>query len=471
MPHPSPLNPKPPTLLAHGDRSLISNLSGVTRVTTDDSLVRALGIWGLAASIVNVTVGGGIFRLPAAAAGALGNAAPLAYVVCAVAMGLIVLCFAEAGSRVSLTGGLYAYVEVAFGPLVGFITGMLLWAGLTIATAAVASFLADALGSMSPALAVEPVRSIVLALIVAVFAALNVIGVKGASRFNNVMTVAKLAPLVILVVVGATAVKPSNLALPSGTTSSAIARASTVLIFAFLGVESALVPSGEVRDPARTVPRAIFLAMTAVTLLYLVIQLVTQGLLGDSLASQKTPLAEAAAVVMGNPGRTLILVGSALSMLGYTSGMTLAVPRMLFAFGRDGFLPRRFAAVHPRFRTPYVAIIVQSIIVIVVAVSGSFETLAVIANGSILLMYGACAVAVLQLRRRNVRESGEPFRPPLGGVIPILALIVILWLLATLTAREWGALSALLVIAIVTYFLSMPSRRRSTAAGPSEAAA
>jgi amino acid transporter len=211
--------------------------------------------------------------------------------------------------------------------------------------------------------------------------------------------------------------------------------------------------------------------MTAVTLLYLVIQLVTQGLLGSSLASQKTPLAEAAAVVMGSPGRTLILVGSALSMLGYTSGMTLAVPRMLFAFGRDGFLPRQFAAVHPRFHTPWVAIIVQSVVVIIVAVSGTFETLAVIANGSILVIYAACAVAVLQLRRRNVRESGEPFRPPLGGVIPILALVVILWLLATLTTREWTAVSALVVIAVVIYFLSMPSRRRSIASRPSEIAA
>lgn len=443
----------------------------MTRVTTDGSLVRALGVWGLAASIVNITVGGGIFRLPAAAATALGNAAPLAYIVCAVAMGLIVLCFAEAGSRVSLTGGLYAYVEVAFGPLVGFITGVLLWAGLTIATAAVASFLADALGSMSPALGVEPVRSILLAVIVVVFAALNVIGVKDASRFNNVMTVAKLAPLVVLIIVGVTAIQPRNLVLPSGTTSAAIARTSTVLIFAFLGVESALVPSGEVRDSARTVPRAIFLAMTGVTLLYLAIQLVTQGLLGASLAGQKTPLAEAAAVVIGSPGRTLILVGSALSMLGYTSGMTLAVPRMLFAFGRDGFLPRQFAAVHPRFRTPYVAIVVQSIIVIILAVSGSFETLAVIANGSILVIYAACAVAVLQLRRKNVRQSGEPFQPPLGGVIPILALAVILWLLGTLTAREWTAVSALVLIAITIYFISMPSRRRSATVGPSEAAA
>src|SRR5437763_2841525 len=137
----------------------------VIRSSSEGSLVRALGTWGLAASIVNITVGGGIFRLPAAAAGALGPAAPLAYIVCAVAMGLIVLCFAEAGSRVSLTGGLYAYVEVAFGPLVGFLTGVMLWAGVTAATAAVASFFADALGALVPVLSVGFVRPAALVLI------------------------------------------------------------------------------------------------------------------------------------------------------------------------------------------------------------------------------------------------------------------------------------------------------------------
>ena len=172
----------------------------------EGSLVRALGTWGLAASIVNLTIGGGIFRLPAAAAGALGAAAPLAYVVCAVAMGLIVLCFAEAGSRVSLTGGLYAYVEVAFGPLVGFLTGVMLWAGLTAATAAVASFFADALGVLIPALATGTARNATLVVILASLAALNLAGVRGASRFNAVMTVAKLLPLVAARLVGVAAV-------------------------------------------------------------------------------------------------------------------------------------------------------------------------------------------------------------------------------------------------------------------------
>jgi amino acid transporter len=437
----------------------------VTRERSEGSLIRALGTWGLAASIVNVTIGGGIFRLPAAAAAALGPAAPAAYVVCAIAMGLIVLCFAEAGSRVSLTGGLYAYVEVAFGPLVGFLTGVMLWAGITAATAAVSSFFADALTALIPALAVGHARAMCLVVILVALAALNVAGVRGASRFNAVMTIAKLLPLLLLIVVGVASVKTQNLMWHAAPPTADVARASAVLIFAFLGVETALVPSGEVRDSSRTVPRAIFIAMAGVTLLYLAVQVVTQGILGPALVGQKTPLAEAASVAMGAPGRTLILVGSTVSMFGYVSGMTLAVPRMLFAFGRDGFLPAPLATVHATFRTPYVAIVIQTLVVIGLAVSGSFEKLAIIANGSILLVYAACCLAVIELRRRKVQEGGTPFRVPFAAAIPVLAVVVIAWLLTSLTSDEWKALLVVVAVAIVVYAASLPSRRAAEPAG------
>jgi basic amino acid/polyamine antiporter, APA family len=431
----------------------------MTAAPRDVALLRALGVWGLAANIVNITIGGGIFRLPAAAAGALGAAAPLAYVVCAIAMGLIVLCFAEAGSRVSLTGGLYAYVDVAFGPFVGFLSGVMLWAGMTAALSAVASFFADAVTALLPSLAPSLARAAFLVAVVAALAALNVIGVRQANRFNVAMTVAKLLPLLVLIVVGLGAVHGGNLAWSSAPPVRGVARASAVLIFAFLGVESALVPSGEIRDPAHTVPRAIFLAMVAVTVVYLLIQIVAQGILGASLATQANPLAAAADAVMGAPGRDLILIGSALSMFGYVSGMTLAVPRMLFAFGRDGFLPAAIAAVHRRYRTPYVAIVLQAFVVIVLAVSGSFETLAIIANGSILLVYVACCAAVLRLRRADVREGDPPFRAPLGGIVPMLAIAVIGWLLTSLSVAEWRALLIVAVVASLAYAVSIPSRR------------
>jgi amino acid transporter len=198
--------------------------------------------------------------------------------------------------------------------------------------------------------------------------------------------------------------------------------------------------------------------MVGVTILYLAVQIVTQGILGADLASQKTPLAEAAGRAIGGGGRTLILVGSAISMFGYVSGMILAGPRMLFAFGRDRFLPQQLAAVHPRFKTPHIAIVCHTIFVMLLAVTGTFEKLAVIANGSVLLVYAACCLAVIQLRRRNVQEGGVPFRAPFASVIPLLAVAIIVWLLTSLSADEWKALLAVVGVAIVIFVSSFPSR-------------
>lgn len=428
----------------------------------ETGLVRAVGVWALAASIVNITVGGGIFRLPAAVGGALGTAAPLAYLVCALAMGLIVLCFAEAGSRVAFTGGPYAYVEVAFGPFVGFLAGVLLWIVGTFALAAVATLFADAAGALVPALGGATARTLVLAATFALLAGVNVAGVRQGNAVNVVSTVAKLLPLLLLLVVGAFAVKASNLTGGAPATGT-LARTSVLLIFAFAGVESALVPSGEVRDVARTIPRAIALAMVAITLLYVGLHLVAQGVLGGALATSATPLADAAAVALGPWGRTLILVGTAVSMFGYVGGMTLAVPRALFALARDGFLPRQVAAIHPRWHTPYVAIAVQTVIVFALAVGNGFEKLAILANLSTLLLYAACCLAAWELRRRDVRADGIPFRVPAASVVPFLALAVIAFLLYSITLNEWAVVGGVMAVACIVYALTLPSRTRRAA--------
>jgi amino acid transporter len=435
----------------------------MTTRTPDSHLIRALGTWGLAAGIVNVTIGGGIFRLPSGVAASLGAAAPLAYLVCTVAMGLIVLCFADAGSRVSMTGGPYAYVETAFGPFVGFLTGALLWVGMTLALAAVSSFFGDSLLALVPALGAAGKRFVIGATVVALAGA-NVFGVAPMSRFNAAATVAKLLPLLLLVVVGLFAIRAENLRWTVEPSAAAVSRASVLLIFAFLGVEAALVPSGEVRDPARTVPRAIFIAMAAVALLYVIVQVVAQGVLGPALVGNPTPLAAAAGVVLGPWGRTLILVGSAVSMFGYVSGMTLAVPRMLFAFARDGFLPSRLAAVHERWRTPHLAIAAQTVVVIYLALFGDFEVLALAANITVLLVYVACCVAASELRRRDVRAGGIPFRVPGGAIVPWLALAVIVWMLWSVQPREWLAAVLILVGAAIVYAATLPARRARAAA-------
>jgi len=361
-----------------------------------------------------------------------------------------------------MTGGPYAYIETAFGPFVGFVSGVLLWVCITLALSAVTTFFGDSLLALVPGLGATG-RRVALVVVLAVLAAANMRGVGGVTRFNALATVAKLLPLVLLVLAGLIAMNWSNLAWHGVPSAGSVSRASVLLIFAFLGIESALVPSGEVQDPARTVPRAIFLAMAAVAVLYLTIQLVAQGLLGDTLANDPTPLASAAAVALGPAGRTLILVGSSLSMFAYVSGMMLNVPRMLFAFARDGFLPAALARVHPAWRTPYVAIAAQAVIVAAVALFAKFEVLAVAANATGLAVYAVCCLAAGELRRRDVRAGGVPFVVPGGAIVPWLAVAVIGWMLWGLRREEWYAAGLVILVAMGLYVATAAARRRRVA--------
>jgi amino acid transporter len=415
---------------------------------SESSLLRSIGTVALAASIVNVTIGGGIFRLPADMAATLGATAPVAYLLCAVAMGLIVLCIAEAGSRVSMTGGPYAYIQVAFGPFAGFVAGFLLWVMLTFVMAAVATVLVGNLGALVPALSSRAASAAVLVGIYAIFAVINIMGVERGSRLNTALAIAKLLPLLLLIGGGVFAINRDNLALVNPPDMPTLARSSILLIFAFAGIEAALVPSGEVKDPARTVPRAILLAMVAITALYAALQFVAQGVLGPALASSKAaPLAEAAGVALGGWARQLLLAGAVVSMLGHAGAMILATPRMLFAFARDGLLPSALARLHPVHRSPVVAIVVQCVLVLALAITSTFERLAVLASLSILVLYGTCCVATWQLRRRDVRAGGTPFRVPAPSLVIVLACVVIGWMLTSVTRAEWIAFAILIAVA------------------------
>jgi len=420
----------------------------------DAALVRAIGLRRLTASIINITVGAGIFVLPAVVSARLGAAAPIAYIVCAALMALIVLCFASAGSRVSMTGGLYAYVEVAFGPFVGFLAGVLFWLMASFAVASVASAFAGSIGVLWPAAGAGIGRAVVLVALFSALALVNVRGVSVGARLVEAVTVAKLVPLFTFVLAGVWFVHRDYLVWPGLPSASDVGRTAIVLIFAFVGVEIALVPSGEVVDPPRTVPRALFLALATTTTLYLLVQGVAQGLLGPQMPTfAAAPLAEAASRVLGSAGRLLVLAGATISMFGYVSGDMLGSPRALFAFARDGVFPAPLARVHPSYRTPYVAIVSHAAIVATLAISSSFTQLAVLANVAALSLYLMCVAASFELQRRDVRAGGTPFAVPAGPLIPILAAAVIIWLLSQATWKELGVEAVVLVIA-AAFFLA-----------------
>jgi len=406
---------------------------------TEPALRRVIGVRGLAAAIFNITVGAAIFVLPAHVAGSLGAAAPLAYLVCGVATALVALCIAEAGSRVPQSGGPYAYVERAFGPYAGYLCGVLLWLGITLAMGAVATVLADALGALVPALGGQLPRA---ALLIAVFASLAVVNIRGAalgSHVSGVATVAKILPLIAFVALGLSHVRAENLALGSFPSLSRLGESGLLLMFAFFGMESALQVSGEVRDAARAVPRAIALAVTGVGVLYVAVQLVAQGILGSALAAPETakaPLAAAAVQFAGPTGSTLILIAMIVSTFGFMTATMLSTPRTLLALAVDGYLPRPLARVHQAHHTPYVAIAIQGVIVWAIAITGTYVKLAIMANVAILLVYLACCLAVVRLRQQDTGAADKPFVMPGGRVVPWVAagLIVALLVRATMEA-------------------------------------
>jgi APA family basic amino acid/polyamine antiporter len=307
----------------------------------------------------------------------------------------------------------------------------------------------------------RPLRALVLIALFGGLAAINVRGVKLGARVVEVVAAAKLLPLLIFVAAGIWLVQPEYLRWPALPTISQIGRTAIVLIFAFVGVEIALVPSGEIRDPARTVPRALFLALATTTTLYLLIQTTAQGLLGPSMSTfASAPLAVAAARILGPAGRLLMLAGGIVSMFGYVSGDMLGSPRAWYAFGRAGVLPAAMTRIHPTYHTPYIAIVVYACIVATLAISSSFTQLAILANVAALTLYLMCVAASFELQRRDVRADGTPFAVPGGPVIPIAAAIVILWLLSNATRREFIVEAAVLAAAALLYSIRKSGGQR-----------
>lgn len=420
-----------------------------------------MGVPALTANIVNSTIGAGIFVIPALVAKNLGQAAPLAFVACALAMVLFVTCFAIAGSRVSLTGGLYAYVEVAFGRYVGFLSGVLYCLSAIAAVAGVVNVLVNSIAGLVPLLGQPITRVIVMFLVYAVLVLINVRGVRAGANAVTAVTLAKLVPLLIFICVGVFFLQPSALTWPVWPGAKALGESVLLLIFAFVGIEIALIPSGEVKNPARTVPRSAYLALLITTVIYIMIQLVAQGTLGSELANNpNTPLAQAAAGFLGNIGRTILIAGATISAFGFVTSDILSSPRMLFAFGRDGVLPAWFAHVHPRHRSPDVAIISYAAIAFAFSITSAFEKLAVLSNVAVLLMYLLSCAGCWVLIGRDTRTDGAPFSFPGVKIIPALAIITILWILAHATLYEFAVTGIVLAIASVAYFLRVSLRKK-----------
>lgn len=423
-------------------------------------LVRAIGPWGLSATAVNGAIGAGIFVLPGLVAAILGPAAIVAYLICGAALALVLTCFVEIGSFVQRSGGSVAYIEEAFGPMAGFLGWLVYSGGIILSSAALGTVLvASAAVSLWPALAQGLPRAVALLLLFGALALVNIRGVRQGLRLAVTLTVAKLAPLLFVIVGGALAMHWQHLHWNGWPPMSNFGRAALLLFFAFQGSEDALTPSGEIRDPARTVPRAIFGATTALILIYASLQVVSQGVLGAALAHQPLePLAAVARRVAGPGGGTLLRAGLAISILGLLSGRLLNAPRAFFRIAQDGMLPAALARVHPRFRTPDRAILTVAALMFLAAVTGEFRRLAVLSSVSFLTLYLGVCLAALRLRYTRPRQPGA-FRAPGGPLVGVLGVVIVVWLLAHSTLAELAAMTGMLAVAAAYYAGRMRWRR------------
>jgi amino acid transporter len=417
--------------------------------------VRAIRRPDLVALIVNNIVGAGIFGLPAAAFALAGNYSLFAFVACALVMTLIVACFAELGSRFTATGGPYLYARVAFGPWIGFQVGWLLWLARVSAFAAICNLMLGYLGYFWPG-ATEWRAAIILVVVVAL-ALLNLLGVRRATVTSTVFTVGKLIPLLLFIGVGLSFVSRANYSFATVPAYGGFSQAVFVVAFAFMGFEVGGIPAGETNEPRASLPFALLTAIAVVAALYVLIQLVCIGTLPE-LATSQRPLADAASRVIGPAGAAVIVAGALISVTGTMNAIVLTTPRLLYAMAEQGDLPRALAITHARYRTPYVAILISAVTMIVFTLSSTFVTALTISTISRLLTYAAACVALPMLRRRTDIEPAT-FVLPGGLAIPIAAVALTAWLLSNSSRTELIAVAGAAAAGWLLYLVARPVRR------------
>ena len=402
--------------------------------TPEAGLLRVVGRWDMVALVINGIVGAGIFGLPAKVHALLGAWGVLAIVACAAMMALIVLCFAEVSSRFTQTGGPYVYAATAFGPFAAFIVGWLLWLARLTGLCAIAAVMMEYLSLFAPILGSGVPRAVLLTCVFGGLSALHVRGTRGVTRFSGAITLAKLAPLLLFVAIGLPAMNVQRLSFAAVPDRSSFSAAVLLLAFALVGWENAAIAAGEVRDPRRDTPFALFVGLTLVVALYAAIQLVCAGTL-PSLASSKRPLADAALQFMGPGGAALIVVGAAISILGTINAGVLAISRIPFAMAEAKQLPRALANLHPEYRTPVLSIMVSCGLVLLLTLTRGHIYLLTISTISRLFVF-AVTIAALPVFRRRPTMPPALFALPGGLTIPLVALALIVWLLSGTSLNE-----------------------------------
>ncbi len=415
-----------------------------------EKLVRGLDRWDMTALVINGIIGAGIFGLPSKVYSQIGSYSLLAFVACAIIIGLIVLVYAEVASRFSATGGSYLYAREAFGPAVGFQVGWLYWIVRISTFAANCNLLVTYLGFFIPGANEGAMRIAIVSLIVLIITAVNLWGIRESAAMTNIFTVGKLLPLFVFAVVGMFFLQPGNFTISSVPQYSAFSSAVMLLIYAFVGFEGAVVLAGETKKPEKIMPFGLILGVCVVTLVYIAVQIVSIGTL-PGLATSERPIADAATVFLGPFGAAFITIGILISIYGNINGAVLTATRTLFAMSEQGDLPKVFGKTHPKFKTPYVAIIGTSVVILIFTLQSSFLTAVAIATITRLIVYATTCLALPIFRRRRGMPAAS-FSVPFGVLVSLLSIGLIVWLLTNVDfAKEGFSSLASAVIGLIVF--------------------
>jgi amino acid transporter len=413
------------------------------------TLVRGLRKWDLVALVINSVIGAGIFGLPSQVYALAGTFSLAAYAVAALAIGLIVLCFAEVGSRFGATGGPYLYTRVAFGPLIGFQVGWLMWIARLTGFASLTNLFVNYLTLFAPAVGSGVPRTIVIVLTVAILSIINIIGVRASATVTNVLTAGKVIPLFLLAVAGWFFVDPQRFSFPAAPAYGSFSTATLLLVFAYMGFEGAVIPTGEMRDPQRHLPFSLLTGMTVVGVLYIGVQVVCIGTVPD-LAHAERPLSDAASRMLGPAGAFAMAATALVSIGGILNAIIFATSRIIFAMAHNGELPRALSQTHARFRTPAAAIVVTAAAAGVIAEFSTFISALTISTIVRLVAYIATCVALPALRRRGDVPSPS-FRTPAAWLVSSSAIALSVWLLSSTTWAELRLAGIAVLLGIAIY--------------------
>lgn len=416
----------------------------------DPDLVRGIRRWDLVAIAINGIIGAGIFGLPSRVFSLIGPYSIIAFVACTLVVALIVLCFAEVSSRFDETGGPYLYAREAFQPAVAFEIGWLIWLARVTAFAANCNLMINYLSHFWLPATTPFWRASVIVFVVAVLAIINVLGIRQAAIVSNVFTIGKLVPIILFIAAGLFFLNPQAYELGPSPTTAAFSQSVLLLVYAFTGFEMATIPAGEVRDPKKSLPRALLIAILVVATLYIMIQVVCVGTLPDLAQSQK-PLADAGSRFLGTAGGAIISAGAIISITGNLNILLLSGSRLPFAMAEQKQLPAFIGSIHRKFFTPYVSILITAGLMLFLTLKSSFLAALTISTIARLVTYAATCISLPVFRaRRDIPPA--PFRVPGGTIIAILALLLIVWLLMNSTLAEAKAAAWAAGVGLLIYF-------------------